>query len=77
MPRQVRTVYLGAIDHGMVHDNPQEAIVVDDRDRDRVGELLDDLVKHTGWEVFARVFLTKHSHLAFKAPEPHQAVLPK
>ena len=71
MPRQVRIAYPGAIYHGMARGNRREAIVLDDKDRDRFRKLLGDLVQQTGWEVFAWVLMTNHYHLVFRTPEPN------
>jgi hypothetical protein len=49
----------------------REGIVVDDRDRDRFEETLEEVVEKSGWFLFAwvLVLMSNHYHFVFKTPE--------
>ena len=42
---------------------------MDDQDRERFEETLEELVGKTGWTLYAWVLMSNHYHLALKTPE--------
>ncbi len=71
MPRQRRIEYPDAIYHVMARGDRREDIAVDDHDRDRFEETLEEAVEKSGWMVFAWVLMSNHYHFVFKTPEPN------
>lgn len=71
MPRQVRIEYSDAIYHVMARGNRRERIVVDDEDRERFEDALEEVVEKMGWRLYVWVLMGNHYHLVFKTPEPN------
>ncbi len=69
MPRERRIEYKGAIYHVIARGDRREEIVLDDHDRQRFEETLEETVEKSGWVLFAWVLMSNHYHLAFKTPE--------
>lgn len=45
--------------------------MLDDDDRLRFGETLQDVVEKSGWALYAWVLMNHHYHMTFKTPEPN------
>ena len=71
MPRERRIEYAGAIYHAMARGNRREDIVLDDRDRERFVETLNEVVESSGWVLYAWVLMDNHYHFLFQTPEPN------
>lgn len=71
MARERRLEYAGAIYHAMARGNRRGDIVVDDRDRERFVETLEEVVESSGWVLYAWVLMSNHYHFLFKTPEPN------
>jgi REP element-mobilizing transposase RayT len=71
MARERRIEYAGAVYHAMARGNRRGEIVVDDTDRLRFVETLEEVVKASGWHLYAWVLMSNHYHLLFKTPEPN------
>ena len=69
MPRERRIEYKDAIYHVLARGDRREDIVVDDKDRDRFEETLEEVVGKSGWVLFAWVLMSNHYHFVFKTPE--------
>jgi len=53
MARKLRIQYAGAIYHVMNRGDRREAIFEDDKDRERLLEMLTEACEKTGWQVHA------------------------
>jgi len=71
MPRKPRLEYPGAIYHVMNRGDRREDIVVDDADRERFHETLDEACGKTGWQVHAYCLMRNHFHLVVETPQPN------
>lgn len=71
MPRERRIEYAGAIYHAMARGNRQGEIVLDDGDRCRFVETLEEVVEASGWVLYGWVLMTNHYHFLFQTPEPN------
>ena len=71
MPRERRVEYAGAIYHAMARGNRRGDIVLDDRDRQRFVETLEEVVESSGWVLYAWVLMSNHYHFLFRTPEPN------
>ncbi len=69
MPRKPRVEYAGAVYHVMCRGNRQEAIFLDDADRERFLETLWECCGRTGWRIHAYVLMGNHYHLLLETPE--------
>jgi putative transposase len=69
MPRKLRLEYPGAIYHVMNRGDRREDIVLDDADRQRFGETLDEASAKTGWQVHAFCLMRNHFHLVVETPQ--------
>ncbi len=71
MPRERRVEYAGAIYHAMARGNRRGDIVLDDEDRKRFVETLEEVVESSGWVLYAWVLMSNHYHFLFQTPEPN------
>lgn len=71
MPRRLRLEYEGAIYHVVARGNARQAIVNDDRERERLLQDLARAVVRSSWEVLAFVLMTDHIHILLKTPRPN------
>ena len=69
MPRERRIEYEGAVYHAMARGDRRERIVVDDADRGRFEDTLQEGMERSGWVLFAWTLMSNHYHLLFKTPE--------
>lgn len=69
MPRERRIEYEDAIYHVMARGDRREDIVLDDADRDRFEETLEEVIEKSGWVVFAWVLMSNRYHFLIKTPE--------
>lgn len=70
MARPLRLEYAGAIYHVMSRGDRQEAIFLDDEDRDRFLKTLGEACAKAGWEVHAYCLMGNHFHLVMETPQP-------
>ena len=68
MARPLRIEYPGAYYHVTSRGNEQKAIFRDDRDRERLLELLDRAVKHFHLRLHGYVLMGNHYHLLVETP---------
>jgi putative transposase len=71
MPREQRVEYAGAIYHAMERGNRRGDIVLDDEDRRRFVETLEEVVESSGWVMYGWVLMSNHYHFLFQTPEPN------
>lgn len=71
MARKLRVEYPGALYHVMSRGDRREAIFLDDADRHRFVESLDECCSKTGWQVHAYVLMPNHFHLVVETPQPN------
>ena len=71
MARERRIQYPGAIYHVMARGDRREDIVLDDDDRRRFEQTLQEVVEKSGWILYSWVLMTNHYHFALKTPEPN------
>lgn len=71
MPRSVRIEYEGAVYHVMCRGDRQEAIFLDQRDRDVFLETLAEGCERAGFRIHSYVLMTNHYHLLLETPEPN------
>jgi putative transposase len=71
MPRERRVENAGAIYHAIARGNRRGDIVLDDQDRKRFVETLEEVVESSGWVLYAWVLMSNHYHLIFQTPEPN------
>lgn len=69
--RMLRIQYPGALYHVVNRGDRGDAIVRDDRDRERFLQTLSEACAKTGWKVHAWCLLDDHFHLALTTPEPN------
>ncbi len=69
MPRKPRIEFAGAVYHVMSRGNHQEAIFLEDRDREIFLDTLEEVCGRTGWRVHAFVLMGNHYHLLIETPE--------
>jgi putative transposase len=69
MPRQPRIQYPGAIYHVMNRGDRREDIVLDNADRRRFEETLEQACLKTGWQVHAYCLMRNHFHLVVETPQ--------
>ena len=74
MPRQPRIEYAGGVYHVLSRGNRQEAIFVDDTDRQVFLKTLGEACGRTGWQVHAYVLMPNHYHLLLETPEANLVV---
>jgi len=55
----------------MARGNRRGDIVLDDRDRRRFVETLEEVVESSGWVIYAWVLMGNHYHFLFQTPEPN------
>ncbi len=68
MPRQLRMEYPGAIYHVMNRGDRREDIFLDDGDRRRFLETLEEACAKTDWQVHAYCLMRNHFHLVIETP---------
>jgi REP element-mobilizing transposase RayT len=68
MPRSPRIEYAGARYHVMSRGNRCEAIFLDDHDRERFLETLEETIDKTGWIIHSYVLMGNHYHLLLETP---------
>ncbi|PYJ69641.1 MAG: addiction module toxin RelE, partial [Verrucomicrobia bacterium] len=68
MARPLRIEYPGAYYHVTTRGNERKAIFRDDRDRERLLELLDRAVKHFHLRLHGYVLMSNHYHLLVETP---------
>lgn len=61
MPRERRIEYEDTIYHVMARGDRREDIVLDDADRDRFEETLEEVIEKSGWLLFASVLMRNWS----------------
>ena len=71
MARKLRVEYAGAIYHVMNRGDRRERIFMDDADRQRFVDTLDEACAKTGWQVHAYVLMPNHFHLVVETPQPN------
>ena len=71
MSRPLRIEFPGAIYHLMSRGNARQDIVLDDGDRQRLLDRLEEVTVRYMGEVFAFVLMTNHAHLFLRTPEPN------
>ena len=71
MARKLRVEYPGAIYHVMNRGDRRERIFVDDADRRRFVDTLDEACAKTGWQVHAYVLMPNHFHVVIETPQPN------
>ena len=71
MARERRIEYAGAVYHVMARGNRRGDIVLDDEDRQRFVETLEEVVQASGWVLYAWVLMSNHYHFLLKTPEPN------
>ncbi len=71
MARPLRIENPGAIYPVGSRGNPRQAIVADERDRERRVDWLRRGVEEHGWRVNAFVLMTNHEHRLVETPEPN------
>ena len=71
MARKPRGQYPGAVYHVMSRGNRRERIFVDDQDRRKFLQTLNEVCQKTGWQVHAYCLMDNHFHAAVEAPEPN------
>ena len=69
MARLRRLLFPGAIYHVTTRGNRGQLIFLDDLDRERFLELLDDVVKRFGWICHAYCLMGNHYHLVIETPD--------
>src|SRR3989339_608725 len=69
MPRKPRVEYAGAIYHVMSRGDQGEAIVKDDKDREKFVTTMAEVCARTGWIIHAYVLMNNHYHLLVETPE--------
>lgn len=74
MPRSVRIEYGGAVYHVMCRGDRQEAIFLDQRDREVFLETLAEGCERAGFRIHSYVLMTNHYHLLLETPEPNLVV---
>ena len=68
MPRKARLEYEGAIYHVMSRGDRREAIYLDDKDRERFLETLEEMCQKTGAVIYSYVLMGNHYHLLLGTP---------
>ena len=69
MPRQMRIEYAGAIYHVLSRGNRQQAIFLDDVDRQDFLKTLAEGCQKTGFAVHAYCLMKNHFHLVVETPQ--------
>jgi len=69
MPRQIRIEYEGAIYHVLSRGNRQQAIFLDDVDRQDFLKTLAEACQKTGFAVHAYCLMKNHFHLVVETPQ--------
>jgi putative transposase len=69
MPRSVRIEYEGAVYHVMSRGDHQEAIFLDEKDRQVFLETLAECCQRTGFRIHSYVLMSNHYHLLLETPE--------
>ena len=68
MPRKARLEYEGAIYHVMSRGDRREAIFLDDKDRERFLETLEEMCQKSGAVIYSYVLMGNHYHLLLGTP---------
>src|SRR5215212_7093505 len=68
MPRKLRVLYVGAIEHVMNGCDHREDILHDDEDRQLFLKTLGEACAKTGWQVHAYCLMRNHFHLVVETP---------
>ena len=71
MARKLRVEYPGAIYHVVNRGDRRELIFLDDADRQRFIQALDEVCAKSGWQVHAYVLMPNHFHLVVETPQPN------
>ena len=71
MASKLRVEYAGAIYHVMNRGDRRELIFMDDADRQRFIDTLDEACAKTGWQVHAYVLMPNHFHVVVETPQPN------
>src|SRR6266404_5311142 len=71
VPRKLRIEYSGAIYHVMNRGNRREDIFIDDEDRRKFLQTLEEACQKTGWQVHAYCLMSNHFHLVVETPQPN------
>jgi REP element-mobilizing transposase RayT len=74
MARKLRVEYPGAIYHVMNRGDRRELVFLDDVDRQRFIQALDEVCAKSGWRVHAYVLMPNHFHLVVETPQPNLVV---
>jgi REP-associated tyrosine transposase len=69
MARLRRLLFAGAIYHVTTRGNRGQVVFLDDLDRTRFLELLDDIVKRFAWICHAYCLMDNHYHLVIETPD--------
>lgn len=69
MARPLRLEFPGAVYHITARGNAQQAIFLDDEDRDRFLDLLAREIRQSGWKCYAYCLMNNHYHLLIETPE--------
>jgi REP element-mobilizing transposase RayT len=70
MPRALRIEFEGAVYHVMARGQRRAPIVMDDHDRRRWLDTLEQAVSQAGWKVLAYALMGNHYHLLIETPQP-------
>ena len=68
MARKLRVEYEGAIYHVINRGDRREKIFLDDRDRRRFLETLEETCGRTGWQVHSYCLMGNHFHFVLETP---------
>lgn len=69
MTRPLRLEYPGALYHVTARGNAQNAVFLEDRDRDTFLICLSDVVVRLGWRCHAYCLMDNHYHLLIETPD--------
>ena len=69
MARKPRIEFPGATYHVMCRGNQRAPVFLEDQDRCRFLDTVDEIVKRTGWRTYAYVLMPNHYHWLFQTPE--------
>ena len=74
MARALRIEFHGAIYHVTSCGNRRQRIYDDDRDREHLLNLLEEVSRRYSWRISVYVLMTNHFHLVLQTPEPNLAL---
>jgi putative transposase len=73
VPRKPREQFPGAVNHVFARGNRQQNIYLDDTDRERYLDLLEQVVIRYAWCCLAYCLMPNHVHILVETPEPNLA----